>query len=166
MMKNIVFKRPEEKYMRSYWETFDSVAKERKYLASTQRFPFDSSVEFYRNIINRGLPRIFAVDTATDRCIGWCDITAKTETTGYMGTGLAKEYRDRGIGTAMLERTLVQAEEYGFDCVELDVLESNTRAIHVYEKLGFEHTGKREKRHIWKDTMESENVLTMIKHFK
>ncbi|MBQ8603968.1 MAG: GNAT family N-acetyltransferase [Oscillospiraceae bacterium] len=162
-MNKIIYIRPQDKYLHSYWETFDAVARERKYLASTQRFPFESTVEFYKNITGKGLPRVFAIDTETDRCIGWCDIIDKTETTGYLGTGLLKEYRNMGVGTAMLTAALKQADEYGFSEVELQVLESNTRAIHVYKKLGFEHIAIRDKKHIWKDTMESENVLIMKK---
>lgn len=160
-MDRIILTGPEDRYMRSYWETFDAVAKEKKYLASTERFPFESSVTFYRNLTEKGLPRVFAVDTRTDRCIGWCDISAKSETVGTLGTGLLKEYRDCGTGALMLTEALRQAREYGFERVELEVLESNARAIHLYTKLGFVLQGRREKPLVWKHSGISENVLRM-----
>ena len=165
-MDRIILTGPEDKYLRSYWETFDAVAKEKRYLASTERFPFESSVAFYRNLISKGLPRVFAVDTRTDRCIGWCDINAKSETEGTVGTGLLKEYRNCGIGTLMLTEALRQAGKDGFERVELEVLESNARAIHLYTKLGFVLQGRREKPLIWKHSGISENVLRMRKELK
>ena len=43
----------------------------------------------------------------------------------------------KGIGTALAEKVLTFARENGFEQVFLDVRSDNTRAIHLYEKLGF-----------------------------
>ncbi|WP_227820772.1 hypothetical protein [Clostridioides sp. ZZV15-6383] len=45
-MEGIKFIKPEEKYIYSYWQTFDKIAKERKYLAMDEAFPFEETVEF------------------------------------------------------------------------------------------------------------------------
>ena len=66
----------------------------------------------------------------------------------------------------MLTEALRQAGEYGFERVELEVLESNARAIHLYTKLGFVLQGRREKPLVWKHSGISENVLCMRKELK
>jgi ribosomal protein S18 acetylase RimI-like enzyme len=47
------------------------------------------------------------------------------------------EWQGRGIGTAVLERTIAEGAAHGVP-VELSVLEANPRARQLYERLGFE----------------------------
>ena len=42
----------------------------------------------------------------------------------------------------MIEAALRQAKENGFEQVELGVFEDNSRARHLYEKLGFQEQGR------------------------
>ena len=48
----IVFKTPEEKYIRSYWETLGEICAEGKYLALSEPFPYDVTVGFMKKIID------------------------------------------------------------------------------------------------------------------
>lgn len=57
------------------------------------------------------------------------------------GTSILKDYCDCGLGTLMLETCLKYAREIGYTQVELGVFDDNPRAIHVYEKLGFQRMG-------------------------
>ena len=61
---------------------------------------------------------------------------------GDIGIIVLKEYRDIGIGTEMLKQLIAQARERGVKIVTLGVFETNTRAKHVYEKLGFCECGR------------------------
>ncbi|WP_235665231.1 hypothetical protein [Clostridioides difficile] len=70
MIEGIKFIKAEEKYIYSYWQTFDKIAKERKYLAMDEAFPFEETVEFIKNIINKNLPQLFIIDLESDNCIG------------------------------------------------------------------------------------------------
>jgi RimJ/RimL family protein N-acetyltransferase len=61
-----------------------------------------------------------------------------------LGISVAKEWRNRGVGTALLKQGLVWAENNPLiKRVELEVFGDNDRAQHVYEKLGFEREGVR-----------------------
>lgn len=135
----ITFVRPESKYIPSFWQAFDTIAKEGKYLAALEAFPIESTVELVNQVIEENIPQLFAIDTELDICVGWCDALPKDETgsAGYIGTGLLKEYREKGFGSKMLEEIIALSRAYGYQRLELDVRASNQRAIHVYEKLGF-----------------------------
>ena len=60
----------------------------------------------------------------------------------YLGMSIRARYTGLGLGTFLLKTALEQAEENGFEQVELGVFSDNARAIHVYEKLGFREYGR------------------------
>lgn len=60
---------------------------------------------------------------------------------GLLGIIVAREYRDRGIGTKMLETLIEESRKAGLKLLVLDALSTNTRARHVYEKVGFREAG-------------------------
>lgn len=51
--------------------------------------------------------------------------------------GVAKEYRRRGVGTAIVDFLKTEAARKGYGKVELDVWEFNEDALRFYEKTGF-----------------------------
>lgn len=59
----------------------------------------------------------------------------------YFGMSILAEYCAQGLGSAMMETAITQAKANGFEQIELGVFEDNPRAIHLYEKFGFEKFG-------------------------
>ena len=57
---------------------------------------------------------------------------------GTIGIALYEKYWGLGLGTLMLEALIGVANQKGLRFVELEVVEDNTRAVKLYEKLGFE----------------------------
>jgi ribosomal-protein-alanine N-acetyltransferase len=53
-----------------------------------------------------------------------------------------KEYRNRGIGTMLLNRFLVEGANRGVRLISLEVRASNLSAIRFYQRLGFMMTGR------------------------
>jgi len=155
------FVKPETKYIQSYWETFDTVAKEKIYLASTEAFPLESTIEYVKSSIEKGVPQLFVIDTEKDRCVGWCDASPKEDTVGYIGTGLLKKYRGKGIGSQLLCQIIELSKQYGYHKLELDVRASNKCAIHVYEKAGFKIYNTVKDGFIFCDNVVSEDVVQM-----
>jgi RimJ/RimL family protein N-acetyltransferase len=85
-----------------------------------------------------------------ERIIGTLDMMggdrAETEHCVTLGMSVAKDWRDRGIGRALMTRALEWARETdGVSRVELEVFPHNARAIHLYESMGFEHEGRRRR---------------------
>ena len=59
-----------------------------------------------------------------------------------VGIMLEKAYWGQGIGSAMMTALLDAAKLAGYQQVELDVVENNTRAVALYTRLGFKAVGK------------------------
>lgn len=60
---------------------------------------------------------------------------------GEFGICIKAKYWNLGLGTLILKEVRKTAESTGFDQIELGVFSDNTRAVHLYEKMGFEKTG-------------------------
>ncbi len=91
---------------------------------------------------------------------------------GYMGMWLlageghitniavAKDFRCRGLGSALMDDFISLAEQQSLTLMTLEVRESNTGAIALYEKKGFEEVGRR--KNYYDNT---EDALIMTKYF-
>jgi len=134
-------------FAESYCKAVDTVARERKYLGSPTGFPIDSTIEFVKFIVSQNFSQYFAIENG--EVIGWCDILPKSYEglthVGVLGMGVLKAYRGKGLGKQLLEKAIEHAKQNGIEKVELDVFETNTRAIALYEKMGFTMEGKRVK---------------------
>lgn len=68
-----------------------------------------------------------------------------------LGISVAKEWRDRGVGRALISHALQWARATdGVSRVELEVFPHNARGIHLYESMGFEHEGLRRRAYVKK----------------
>jgi ribosomal protein S18 acetylase RimI-like enzyme len=123
------------------------VARERIFLARVQAPPIESTREFVLKNIQNNYPQYVAVKD--ERVVGWCDIIPKRgidfSHSEVMGMGIHKNYRNHGIGTALLETTIDAGKRYGLERIELEVYMSNMTAIKLYEKHGFIAEGVKKK---------------------
>ena len=71
-------------------------------------------------------------------------------------------WRRRGIATRLTERCLKMGAERGATSAHLEVRPSNTPAVGLYQKLGFEVIGRRHNYY----TDSKEDALVMMKHLK
>lgn len=62
-----------------------------------------------------------------------------------MNVAVAPEYRGRGIGAMLMQAVKEQASERDIHTLLLEVRESNSTAIGLYERQGFERIGKRKR---------------------
>ena len=59
-----------------------------------------------------------------------------------LGIAVGREFWRLGLGRALMESLLLWADTHGIVRVALEVVETNTPAIRLYESLGFEHEGR------------------------
>lgn len=73
-----------------------------------------------------------------ENVVGWCR-AFPSDTTGEVdvGIGLRKPYRNCGLGTRMIRRTIAWAGEHGPTRLTATTRLDNRRAIHVLKKCGF-----------------------------
>lgn len=142
-MSSIQIVYPGEKYFASFHETLSKVASERVYLEMIEPPPLEKVAEFQAELIGMNGPVYYALDG--DRVVGWCDVFPKENPRqahrGSLGMGILPGYRGKGIGRRLLSAVLDHAKKFGLEKVELTVYHTNTDAIALYEKLGFEHEG-------------------------
>ncbi len=69
------------------------------------------------------------------------------EETPSLAISLYKEYRNLGIGTAMMKEILAQLKAHGYSRVSLSVQKSNY-AAKLYLKVGFEIVRENEEEYI------------------
>ncbi len=65
---------------------------------------------------------------------------------GELSISVGARWRGQGAGRALMERAITWARESGvFTRIELSVLARNEAAIRLYERLGFQHEGRRQR---------------------
>lgn len=74
--------------------------------------------------------------------IGWCrsfpTVCKIPLSSAELGIGLLKEYRNQGIGSELIARSLEWARMTGLGRINLTVSPENSVAIHVFKNCGFE----------------------------
>jgi RimJ/RimL family protein N-acetyltransferase len=130
-------------YIESFHRALGAVARERKYLTLLQAPPLPETREFVLKGMDNGDPQFVALAGA--EVVGWCDVRRHYFPAhahrGTLGMGIVPDYRGRGLGRRLLERTLEVADELGFVRVEFGVHADNARALALYGKMGFVREG-------------------------
>lgn len=75
------------------------------------------------------------------RVVGNCELRfrggLKTAHRATVAIAILKDYWNLGIGSAMFTEMIAAARKYGTEIMELEFIEGNDRARHLYEKFGF-----------------------------
>lgn len=137
----------EERHIVDYHAAVDAVARERRYLGRTEAPSLEDARAFVASNIAKGNPHFVAI--VDGRLVGWCDIVASKNPVfahcGTLGMGVVDGFRGRGIGTRLITAALRKAKQGGLEKVELEVFDTNDRAIALYRKVGFKDEGKKER---------------------
>ena len=123
-------------------ECLDAVARERRWLMYLQA----PALQEIRAFLKSRSPIQFLARRGED-VVGWCDITPDPREgfrhSGVLGMGVLAEYRGRGIGRRLLDRTVREARAAGLTRIELEVFSSNQAAISLYREFGFREEGRK-----------------------
>jgi RimJ/RimL family protein N-acetyltransferase len=111
------------------WRT---VGEERRYLRALRRYPHAA---------------VFVAEADNGELVGRLSVARDTHPASAhvadLGLMIAKGWRGRGVGTALLDTAVAWARESGVRKLELHVFPWNKPALRLYERYGFEREGLR-----------------------
>jgi RimJ/RimL family protein N-acetyltransferase len=85
------------------------------------------------------------VATAGDEVIGGIWVVASRFGYGDIGMVVARDWRGRGVGSALLDAAVDWARGHGLHKLSLSVFPHNDAAVALYRKFGFVEEGHRRK---------------------
>ena len=133
----------DKKYIRSFYQAVDSVARERIHLERVEAGDFSKIESFQLSLIASNSPSYYAIETET--VVGWVDIcpgdNPRIAHRGTLGMGVVESHRGKGLGTKLLTKALEHCPQSHIKKVELVVYEKNYPALSLYRKLGFREVG-------------------------
>jgi ribosomal-protein-alanine N-acetyltransferase len=92
---------------------------------------------------NRNVCHIYILRTPDCQVAGFCAFWLVFDEIHINNVALRPAFRNRGLGTALMEHVIAQARTLGAHRATLEVRASNTAAIRFYERLGFYAAGTR-----------------------
>ena len=78
------------------------------------------------------------------RIVGWCRVFPDDASSAGLGIGLLSDYREKGLGIALVQNALEWARRRGLKRIHLRTRADNTRAIRMFQKFSFEFSGSTE----------------------
>jgi RimJ/RimL family protein N-acetyltransferase len=117
---------------------FAAVAEERDGIATEPPVDIEAWSERWR------LEGTF-VAVAGDELVGSLHVESGRHGFGELGMAVAREWRGRGVGSALLEAAIAWSRERGLHKLSLSVFPHNAAAIALYRKYGFVEEGRRVK---------------------
>ena len=136
----------------SVLNVFNQTHDETDYLLSySDENTFDENKEAeYLNEKKESSNEIEIIAITNEKIIGTAGIEAvgsqyKLKHRADFGISILKEYWEIGLGKALTKACIQCAKEAGYEQLELNVVSENTRAISLYQKLGFIEYGRNPK---------------------
>jgi RimJ/RimL family protein N-acetyltransferase len=121
-------------------DLFAAVAEERDGIATEPPVDVDARTREFAASIDGTI-----VAVAADRLVGSLHVEANRHGIGELGMTVARPWRGRGVGSALLAAAIEKARDEGLHKLSLEVFPHNHAAIALYRKFGFVEEGRRLK---------------------
>ncbi len=122
----------------------NSVIKEGLYFHRNEGLPdLETARQWYQNHIKAGL--FYLAARVNGELVGGATIEprpGKASHVAYLGIYLKRQFRSIGIGTRLMKRIIEIARQKRFEIIKLTVFQTNQQALRLYEKFGFQETGR------------------------
>ncbi|NJO25315.1 MAG: GNAT family N-acetyltransferase [Bacteroidia bacterium] len=115
----------------------------------------------YDELLQRGVKYIYASNGVSTGMFKWVPETHRSSHIAYLG-GLAihPSYAGKGHGSRMMDAIIEFGRQQGFLRIELSTAVTNEKALHLYEKAGFEKEGILKKyTHLKKENVFLDEVM-------
>lgn len=110
-----------------------------EYLHDSRTFSIDETIEWFEKV----KPNYLIVYNNNIK-IGYVRLSNYSHTNNniMVGMDIAPEFTNMGYGQYVYKKLIPYLfKEYSLNKLSLEVLSTNKRAIHLYEKVGFKHEG-------------------------
>jgi ribosomal protein S18 acetylase RimI-like enzyme len=121
-------------------ELFAAVAEERDGIATEPPVDVDARTTQFAASVEGTLVAVGSGDV-----VGSLHIESTRFGVGEIGMAVARHWRGRGVGSALLAAAIEKARADGLHKLALDVFPHNDQAIALYRKFGFVEEGRRVK---------------------
>ena len=145
--KEVIFRTPRWEDLDDLVEHINSLVDEGAEILRSTRVTRDQEAEWLeKRLADIKEEKLFFLVAEFDgRIVGTSAVVkrrAYSSHVGDLGIAIRKEYRNIGIGTAMLETIISEVRKAGIKTLFLRVFATNKAACHLYEKMGFKKTGR------------------------
>ena len=100
---------------------------------------------------------LFLVAEENEEILGYCGIVMAQDEGDITNVAVKESRRKQGVGTGLVQKLLDESQNRGIKKVFLEVRAGNTKAIPLYEKLGFENVGIR--KNYYQDPVEDAIIM-------
>jgi RimJ/RimL family protein N-acetyltransferase len=145
--RKVVLRTPRMSDLDDFLEFINSLVDEEADILVNEKTSRDAEADWLGKLlaeIEKG--RVINVTAEVEgKVVGNSDVhkgTGKRGHTGALGIALRHGCRDVGIGTEMMRVLAEESGKAGLKLLRLSVFDSNLRARHVYEKVGFREVGR------------------------
>jgi len=139
---------------------------EEKYISAVAELEKECfSVPWSENALREELDNeqaFFLVCLENDEVAGYIGIIDICGECNITNVAVSEKHRKRGVASALIKKSIEDAVERNSDFITLEVRKSNTPALNLYTKYGFEKVGERKNFY----SHPTEDAILMTKYFK
>ena len=136
-----------EEITEKHWEEVSKIYLEG---INTGKATFQTEVPTWQDWNNSHIKSCRLIVCSSTKVLGWAALSPISSRCVYAGVAevsiyIKKEYREKGIGTALLTNLIKFSEENGFWTLQSVIIKENIKSIDLHKKCGFRKVGIRER---------------------
>ena len=147
--KELIIDRAQQRDAEEYCKISNQGFKETRYLSRSsedEEISLESCRGFIEDVVNSEKETLL-VAKYMDRIVGFGDILvclnrSKMKHKCDLNVFVLKEFWGLGIGSTLMKALIDFAYDAGYEKIDLSVADDNERAVKLYERMGFEVTGR------------------------
>ena len=165
--QEVFLRTPRKEDLEDLMELINSLVDEKAEIARTVKVTRDEEAEWLPKML-QSLEKdelFFLVAETGGKLVASSDIDilhGDEKHVGVLGIVIKRGFRGLGMGTEMMKTLIEQATTLGLKVLTLQVFATNKPAIHVYERVGFVHTGTVPKKHFREGQYIDEVIMTKL----
>jgi len=164
--RKIVLRTPRWEDLDDLLDLINSLVAERANIIRDKKVSREEEIDWLSGVIRRQEKDevFFLVAEVDGRVVASSEISRRLggydAHVGAIGIAIKNGFRNVGIGTELMMALIEQGRVMGLKVLTLCAFEGNASAIHVYEKVGFEETGRIPRKFLKEDKYLDEVIMT------